>query len=132
MPEGFALQPVSSAEVVAAFAAPSTHIPSVSVTPGWQVIGEFFLPLSVAQCRLDVIASVSDASLTSRFRLYDRSNNTVVSGSTVQIRELVGTRRLSGPFALTGGRVFQIHGECTGHVEAIDFFAVLQTASLSE
>lgn len=130
MPESFALTEAASTQIVTAYAAPSTTIPAVAATPGWHVVGQFFLPLS-CEGKLDVQACVSDASLVGRVRLYDVTAGEVVSGSLVSYAGiLVVTRKLSGAVELTGQHNYQIQAECTGD-SGDDFFMVIQTASLS-
>lgn len=131
MPQGAALTGASSTEVVSAYAAPSMVIPSVLATPGWYVVGEFFLPLS-ADARLDVIGHVSENGNELHVRLFDMTALAPVSGSQVTITEEASTRRLSGVLSLTGQRRYQVQAESINAEVGEDEFSVVLTASLAE
>lgn len=131
MPSAFALTDAESPQIVIAYAAPATTVPAVDETPGWHVVGQFFLPTS-CEARLDVQGCVSDAALIGNARLYDATANEVVSGSLVSYAgTLVVTRKLSGVVELTGQHNYQIQAECTGD-SGDDFFMTIQTATVSD
>jgi hypothetical protein len=131
MPTGFALEEASSIEVIAAYSAPHTVVPAVASSPGWHVLGEFYLPKSVAKARLDALFMVSSDSLTCRVRLFDMTAKAEVSGSRAQSQTTSPKRILSGVVALTGGRNFQIQAECTGGSGA-GLFATVETATITD
>jgi hypothetical protein len=130
MPNGHALEPADTVEVVAAYSAPKKQIPAVATTPGWRVVGSFFLPRTV-KARLDMIASVSASGLTCRARLLDLATNAPVSGSTATTTSQTPARALSGIVSLTGNRSYQIQVECTG-ATGDDKFADFETATISD
>lgn len=129
MPQGFELTTEDILEVIAAYSSPQATIPSVAATPGWQVVGGFFLSDNVS-CQLDAIASVTDDSLVCRLRLFDLTAVAEVSGSRAQTSETVPTRVLSGIVSIQGNRNYQIQAECTGGV-ADSLFAVVTTATIT-
>src|SRR5690606_34476949 len=107
MPQGFALTKAASLEVIAAYASPQTIIEAVAETPGWQVLGAFYLPKST-QARLDALMMVSDESLVCRVRLYDATPGAIVAAdrvvpgfATTQSKTML--RRLGPVVTLTGG-----------------------------
>src|SRR5690606_25730797 len=83
---GFAVEKVTSLEVVAAWVAPKRVVPAVASSPGWYVMGEYYLPKST-MAQLDVVGCVSDASLTLRARLWDVQAAAPVPGE-VQIKKV--------------------------------------------
>ena len=129
MPSGMALEDADTVEVIAAYSAPKTVIPSVATTPGWVVVGEFPLPKSVS-ARLDANILVSAPGLTLRVRLYDMEDG-AVSGATAQTTAQTSTRVLSGIVALQGGRSYQIQAECTGGTGDSNF-GVVSSATISD
>lgn len=130
MPQGAALTTVDSASVVSAYSSPLTQVPAVEATPGWQVLGAFYLPLPTT-ARLDALMVVSASGLTVRARLFDLDANAVVSGSTTQSTSTTPERTLSGIVALTGQHNYQIQAECVGDV-GFDKFAVVLSATVSD
>jgi hypothetical protein len=130
MPQGFALESASSAEVIAAYSTAQTPVPAVAESPGWHVLGEFHLPKSTA-ARLDAIALVSAEGLTCRARLFDRTAAAVVSGAVVSITSLTSVRALSGVVQLIGNHRYQVQAECTGDT-GDDQFAVVHTATITD
>lgn len=139
MPQGFALEPASTIEVIAAYSAPRTVVPAYGGNPEseffWFVVGAFWLPRSCL-ARLDVLACVSNAALLSRCRLYDLVDLEEVSGSRASTSSLAPARILSGEVSLTGARMFQIHVDCIlstdGSPAADTDFAVVSTATISD
>jgi hypothetical protein len=124
---GFALKQTAELAVLSAYAAPVQTIPAVATTPGWYVMGAFFLESS-AELRLEVIGLVSDVDLTMRARLFDMTTNEPVGDISVSVRSLTDTRVLSGFAKLTGGRLYQIQVEVTGGAGE-DQFGVLRSAA---
>jgi hypothetical protein len=132
MPNGFALTEGTTAEVICAYAAPMTTLAAVNLSPGWQVVGAFYLPLSCL-ASLDILGALSDLTLTMRAKLFDATVNADVSGSLVAMHGAGTTtvnRQVSGAVDLTGGHIYQIVAECTGG-SGDDFFGTMFTASLS-
>lgn len=135
MPQGFALTNASSIEVVAAYAAPQTTVPAVAATPGWQVLGAFYLPKSCS-ARLDALMVVSDDSLTCRVRLYDVTADTSLSAAArviaggVSTSSTTITRQLGGVVALKAGHTYQIQAEVIGD-SGDTYFGVVPTATIT-
>lgn len=129
MPQGFAVESATSVEIVAAWTTPATVVSAVAASPGWRVIGEYYLPKSCA-ARLDVVHLVSAVGLTSRVRLWDTLDG-AVPGS-VETGAVVPTRSLGGMVQLTGGRTYQIQAECTGAAPAYDKFSAVLAATISD
>ena len=105
----------------------SQQVDAVSSAPGWTVCGGFFTS-KTSTIYLDVIGSVSDATLTMTFRLYDITTGSVgiVSGSTVSsITSTVDTRAVSGSFSVIANHQYQIQCQVVGNV-GIDFFGTVQ------
>jgi len=111
--KGFATTSRPSLEILSAYAAGQDDIESVAATPGWQVVGAFYLPVSAA-LRLELIGSVSVGTLTMRTRLVDLSTNLPISGTEASTTSTTETRSLSPIFELTGARSYQIQVEVTG------------------
>lgn len=135
MPQGFALEGASSVEVIAAYAAPQTLVPAVSATPGWRVLGAFFLPKTVV-ARIDTLMMVSDDSLTCRVRLYDATPGAIAAASRVvpgtASTQSTTTVHAYGPrVTLTGGHTYELQCEVTGD-EGNEFFGVVPTATISD
>lgn len=129
MPQGFALTNSQTGEVFA-YSSGRSVIDAVAATPGWVVIGAFFLPFSVS-ARLDIIGFVSDVALTLRARLFDMTAAAAVPGAVAETTELQDARALSGIVALEGNRIYQIQIECTGD-EGDGMFGVLENGTLSD
>jgi len=135
MPQGFALTSASSVEIVAAYAAPLTTIQAVASTPGWIVLGAFYLPKS-CDARLDAMMVVSDSSLTCRVRLYDVTVDSSLGAAARVIPGGVSTssetivRQLGGVVALKAGHIYQIQAEVTGN-SGDAYFGVVPTATIT-
>lgn len=134
MPQGFALTQAASLEIVAAYAAPQTMVPAVAATPGWQVLGAFFLPKSTT-ARIDALMMVSDPSLTCRVRLYDATPGEMNPSARVvpgfaSSQSTTAIRRLGPVVPLTGGRLYQLQCEVTGDA-GNDYFGVVPTATIT-
>lgn len=129
MPLGVGATTSPQVEVLSAYAATNQTVAAVAATPGWNVIGAFFMP-GTALVRLDLFGSVSDAALSMRARLFDLSTAQPVSGSTVTITSLTDVRKLSAQFSLTGNRTYQIQLEVTGGSGGA-FFGSAKSASIT-
>lgn len=130
MPSGMAVEEAATLEVLAAWVAPKTVVPAVAATPGWHVIGEYYLPSSTL-ARLEAILSVSASGLTANVRLWDMSANAAISGAVAASTSTTTARQLSGRVNLTGNRRFQIQMECTGAIGE-DKFAILEAAGITD
>lgn len=126
---GLALTTQQVIEILSLYSAAQQSIVAVAVAPGWNVIGAFPMPTD-ADIRLDVIGSVSDASLTMTTRMYCVSPGFVgpVSGSSVQIASTTDVEVFSGVFTLQGGRLYQVQVEVVG-AAGDDFFGLVRRAA---
>lgn len=127
--QGFALTETAEIEVLAAYSAPQQAIAAVAASPGWYVVGAFFLQTS-ATLKLELVGAVSHASLTMRARVFDLTSNQPVSGISVSISGATSTtdqKVLSGPAPLTGNRTYQIQAEVTGNAGG-SYFGVVRSA----
>lgn len=134
MPQGFALEEASTIEVIAAYSAPQTQVPAVAATPGWQVLGAFWLP-KTTKARLDALMMVSDATLTCRVRLYDATPGAIAAASRIvpgyaSTQSTTMEQRKGPVVTLTGGHLYQIQCEVTGDT-GDDMFGVVPTATIS-
>jgi hypothetical protein len=111
--QGFALSSSPELEVLSAYSAPQDEIPAVAASPGWHVVGAFFLE-GAATLKLELIGSVSDSALAMRARLFDLATNQPVSGILPTIVSETDVRVLSAAVELAGNRTFQIQVEVTG------------------
>jgi hypothetical protein len=114
-------------EIISAYATTNQTLPAVSASPGWYVLGAFFMPVT-HDVRLETIGVVSHAGLTLRVRLFDLTEAKPISGTLVELTELVDTRRRSGLVNLKGNRAYQVQAECIGGGPS--GFAVVKTATL--
>lgn len=126
---GFAVEKVTSLEVVAAWVAPKRVVPAVASSPGWYVMGEYYLPKST-MAQLDAVGAVSHESLTLRVRLWDTTAKAVVQGG-VSITSVAGTRIKGARVSLTGGRTYQVQAECTGG-SGDTLFGVAETVTITD
>lgn len=126
---GFAIESTESLEVVAAWCAPKKTIPAVVESPGWYVLGEYYLPKST-WARLDATGSVSDASLTMTVRLWDVEENAPVGGP-VRIESTEGLRVVGANIYLHGNRTYQVQAECTGG-KSESFFGVAEAVTITD
>lgn len=128
--QGFALTQEQIIEVLSVYATAEQYIDAVAATPGWTVIGGFTMP-ATADIRIDVLGSVSNASLTLRTRLYCVTPGAVgvVSGSEATLNTVADSDVQSGVFSLTAGRIYQFQTEVVGAAGAA-FFGVVRRACL--
>jgi hypothetical protein len=126
--QGLKLTQGPEVEILSAYAASHQEIAAVAATPGWYVIGVFYM-IATSAVRLEIVGSVTHDSLTMKARLFDVGAAEVVSGCAVELTGPVTNRRLSAPFSLPGAKLYQIQVEVTGSSGA-DRFGVLSTASL--
>jgi hypothetical protein len=124
--KGIGIKSTATIEVLSAYSAPQLQIDSVAATPGWTVVGDFYMELTET-IRLELIGCVSGPGLTMRTRLFDMVALTPVAGTEASITETTDVRRLSPMFELPGGRLYQIQVEVTG--DAGDSFGVVRAAS---
>lgn len=134
MPQGFALTNASSVEVIAAYGSPQTKVLAVAETPGWQVLGAFYLPRSCT-ARLDALMHVSDASLTCRVRLYDVTDGVATAAARVvpglAVTQATKPTRVLGPRVdLEGGHTYQVQCEVVGD-SGDDMFGVIPTVTIT-
>jgi hypothetical protein len=127
----FGLEKANTVEVIAAYSAPQTVVPAVSASPGWHVIGTFFLPKTV-RARLDALIQVSQDGVTARVRLFDLQTLAPVSGVQVQSTSTLPERKLSPLAELTGNRRYQIQAEAVAAAPDEETFAVISTASITD
>lgn len=113
--QGLALTTEQIIEILSVYATADQAIDAVAATPGWNVIGAFTMPAS-ADVLVDLLGSVSNASLTLKVRLYcvTPTHVGVVSGSTAQIDSTTDVQAFSGVVSLVGGRAYQFQAEVTG------------------
>ncbi len=129
MAQGFGLSSTPEIEVLAAYSAPQQSVAAVAASPGWHVVGAFFLQTSTT-LKLELVGQLSHASLTMRARLFDLSARELVSGINPSISGAAGTmdqKVLSGAAPLTGNRTYQIQVEVTGNAGGSYFGVVRST-----
>lgn len=113
-------------EVISAYTATNQQLRSVATTPGWYVVGSFYLPIS-SPARLEAIGLVSAAGITLRVRLFDLVACAPVDNSTVEIVAMkIDTRVVSESIDLIGKRLYQIQAEVVG----AEGFGVVAAATL--
>lgn len=127
--EGYGLTTADSFQVVSAYASARTQIPGFTASPGWNVVGAFFMPLD-GTARIDALGSVSASGLTLRVRLFDLTTLTIVPGE-VTITSQIVTRALGPKSDLTGQHLYQIQAECVGGAGSSNF-ATIETVTVSE
>lgn len=120
------LTPEPQIEIISCYAATNQQIEAVSATPGWFVVGAFYLNVSVDTGRLQIIGAVSDTDNDLNARLFDLTTGQVVANSAVKIEEMIDTVDHSGVVSLVGGHLYQIQAEVIGP----SGFGVLKTATL--
>lgn len=128
--KGFGLTYEQIIEVLSVYATAEQQIAAVAASPGWHVLGTFTMPAS-APLITDVFASVTDASLVCRVRLYDITPGSVgeVSGSRAETNATQDTQVFSGVITLTGGHIYQWQAEVVG-ASGDAFFGVVRRATL--
>jgi len=127
---GYELLTTPELEVLAAYCSPQYEVPAVTVSPGWHVVGGFYLH-ATATLRLELIGLVSQSGLTMRARLFDLATNLPVASIAPSISGSVSTteqRVVSAQAELTGGRTYQIQVEVTGG-NAADEFGVVRSVA---
>lgn len=131
MPElsGLALTQAQIIEILSLYSSATEAIVAVAVAPGWRVIGAFPMPTS-ANIRLDVLGSVSDASLAMTTRLYDITPGFIgpVSGSDAQIMSLIDAEIFSGVFGLIGSHRYQVQSQVVGNA-GDNYFGTVRRAA---
>ncbi len=124
--KGVALTTEEQLEIIASVQTGNKVVLAVAAAPGWNVIGEFYLPVG-APARLEAIGAVSDASLAMTVRLFDLADVAAISGSPARLTALSYTRVLSGLFDLLGGRTYQIQAQVVGNLGDTYFGSVNAT-----
>ena len=113
--QGYLLETPTELEVVSAYGVLKSAVPSRNASPGWFVIGGFFLSKGVIGVQHEVIGMVNHADLEMHVRLFNVNDLEVVSGSEVTIVSTTAlVRALSGSFNLTGIRTYQVQAEAIG------------------
>lgn len=104
-------------------------IVAVTSEPGWNVIGEFPMDATL-DATLDVMGSVSDASLTLTALVYCVTAGSVgeVAGSRAQLTSTIGARVFSGRFRLTSGMSYQVRAQVVGNA-GDNFFGLVRRAA---
>lgn len=128
MSQVFGTQQAPLVEIISGYASAQEDLLAVAATPGWHVVGAFFLKVTTP-VRLQVVGSVSHPSLALRSRVFDLADAAPVSGSEVSLVSLVDARAISGSFTLQGGRVYQFQSEAVGS-EGADRFGTVKVAEM--
>lgn len=132
---GYAVEPVDTVEVVAAWCVPLSTVQAVSSAPGWKSLGEYFLPKGcIAQ--LEVVGLVSSVGLEMTVRLWDVTAKAPANGA-VTTQSTAPVRVLGSKVELLGNRTYQVQAQCvdTGEFEVAigDFtFGVVQSATITD
>jgi hypothetical protein len=126
---GFALEKAGTVEVVAAWTVPQRVITAVAVAPGWNSLGEFYLPKS-CDAKLDVVAFVAASGLTFTARLWDTTAKAAVNGS-VSTTSQAPTRLLGETVTLTGDRTYQLQVQCVGSA-GDNKFGIVSAATITD
>lgn len=114
MPSAIELGQNTLVELVTSYSAANQQIPGVASPPAWVVIGAFYMPLE-ATTVLEAVASVSNAGLAVKLRLFDVGAAAPVSGSdTAETSSTTDVRIVSGAFLVPGGKVYQYQAQCIG------------------
>lgn len=126
---GLALTTQQTIEILSLYSSSERSIPAVVAEPGWWVIGGFPMP-TTATIRLDLLASVSDLTLTMTVLIYCTQEGFVgeVSGSRVQLSSVTDKQVFSGQFELVGGRTYQFRAQVTGNAGE-NFFGSIHRAA---
>lgn len=127
MAESLALTQEERLQIVSMYATSEKGILAVSADPGWEVLGVFPMRVS-ADVRLDLLASVSDPSLTLTALLYCISVGFEgeVAGSRVSLSTTIASEQLSTKCMLQGGRLYEIWAEVVGNAGAAYFGKVFR------
>lgn len=128
---GHAVTPATQYEVVAAWSVPQKVIGAVAAAPGWECLGEYYLPSTVKAAKLDVVGFISIAGITLDVRLWDVTAKAAVNGAVSITSILTPVRAIGEAVTLTGGRTYQVHAQCTGAVGGTRF-GVVTTATISD
>lgn len=112
---GLALTKEETIEILSLYATAAERVDAVAAAPGWVVIGAFPMPVT-ADVRLDVLGSVSDASLTMEVRLYGTTSGAIgeVLGSLVSLASLTDVQVFADAFELHGGVNYQVQCQVVG------------------
>lgn len=126
---GIALSIADQIEIVSLYASAAERVDAVATAPGWTVVGGFPMP-TTASIRLEVLGSVSDASLLMSIQLYCTTPGFVgvVAGSNVAISSLSDVSAYSSVFDLAGGRQYQVQAQVVGNAGSSYFGNVRRAA----
>lgn len=124
-----ALTKEETIEILSMYAVAEERTDAVATAPGWECIGGFPM-LATADIRLEVLGSVSDASLVMTTRVYDITVGFEgpVTGSDVNISTVLDAQAFSGVFTLIGGHDYQVHCQVVGAAGDAYFGQVLRAA----
>lgn len=102
---------------------------AVAAEPGWNRIGTFPIP-SDTPARLDLIACVSDPSITLTVRLYNITPGSVgeVIGSRAAITSMTEARAFSSNFKLLANNTYQVQAQAVGNAGDA-YFATIARAT---
>lgn len=129
MPRGMAVESAAAAEVVAAWVVPPKNVEAVSATPGWEVLGQYYLPKTVS-AKIEATMGVSAPGLTGRVRLWCVEDAVAVSGYIETMSE--DMQRFLGPTVqLQGLKQYQFQAECIGSTGE-DKFLVVSSATITD
>jgi len=116
-------------EIISAWTMSNEIVLAVAADPGWYVKGSFKPNVSTDEARLQLIGSVSDASLTLKVRIFDITAGAPVDGTLIQLSSLVDVEAVSAVFPLVGGRTYQVQAEVVGNAGDA-YFGVMRSATL--
>lgn len=111
--KGFALTTVPGLQILSTYSAPQDDIESVAATPGWEVVGAFYLPIAAA-LRIELVGMLSAAGLTMRARVFDVTAAAPITTSYASISATTEARAVSGVLQLAGAHIYQLQVEVTG------------------
>lgn len=105
------------------------QVPSVLSTPGWMVVGDFYLDAIVDDAFFEAIFLNTAAGLTGRVKLFDTVASADVAGSILSTSSTTDVRLISADIAagMPGNRIYQVQAECTG---ATGQFVIVRAAKL--
>lgn len=126
---GISLTLAQMIDVLSLYSSAAQSILGVEAAPGWNVIGAFPMPVS-ADIKLDVVGSVSHASLIMTARLYCVTPGFIgeVSGSRAQLSSVIDAEVFSGRFGLVGGRLYQVQCQVVGNA-GDSYFGIVRRAA---
>jgi len=127
--QGFAITTAASLEIIAAWVTPKATVEARTTTPGWHVLGEYYLPKTTL-AKLDAVHHVSDPALICRVRLWDVTLSVPVGGG-VETSSLAPLRQLGSSITLMGDRRYQVQAECIG-TPGVAMFSIIETVTITD